>query len=401
MPRTLADIPTLPLPMPADADPYAVFAECRAQAPFVRVEMGLVLALRARHLDVVMTDVTRQLETETKLMSGITSGPIYAFTEAAMLFANGDAHRRRRAPVQRTFAFKLMEAMRPKAAELAAELIRPRLNAGPIDFVNEIAAQIPARIIADILGIPRTDLPVFLQWIADTAEALGFIEPARRAQIEASLTAFDKYVSALLDDRRRNPRGDFLTDYVEATARDGELSDIEIRTQIIGLILAGSDTTRGSLCMTLARLLQHPTQWRAFCENPDAMKRGAVDEGLRFEPVISGIPRVAVKDFELDGYLIPAGTLVAVSLLSALRDDEVFADANRFDIARKDHPRWHMIFGAGAHRCVGEALARAEMEETLATIARLAPNTKLEGSPPRLKPGAIRQIDQMRVVFAN
>ena len=359
-----------------------------------------MLALRARPLDAVMTDATRQLETETKMMQGITSGPIYAFTEAAMLFANGEAHRRRRAPVQRTFAFKLMDAMRPKAAELAAELVSTRLNAGPIDFVNEIAAQIPARIIADILGIPRSDLPIFLQWIADTAESLGFIDVTRRAQIEASLTAFDMYVSALLDDRRRNPREDFLTDYVEATARDSELSDIEIRTQVLGLILAGSDTTRGSLCMTLAALLQHPAQWRAFCENPDPLKRGAVDEGLRFEPVISGIPRVAVKDFELDGYLIPAGTLIAVSLLSALRDEDVFADASRFDIMRKDHLRWHMIFGAGAHRCVGEALARAEMEETLATIARLSPNTKLEGTPPRLKPGAIRQVDQMRVSFA-
>lgn len=306
----------------------------------------------------------------------------------------------RRKPSSDRVILPLMDAMRPKAAELAAELVSTRLNAGPIDFVNEIAAQIPARIIADILGIPRSDLPIFLQWIADTAESLGFIDVTRRAQIEASLTAFDMYVSALLDDRRRNPREDFLTDYVEATARDSELSDIEIRTQVLGLILAGSDTTRGSLCMTLAALLQHPAQWRAFCENPDALKRGAVDEGLRFEPVISGIPRVAVKDFELDGYLIPAGTLIAVSLLSALRDEDVFADASRFDIMRKDHLRWHMIFGAGAHRCVGEALARAEMEETLATIARLSPNTKLEGTPPRLKPGAIRQVDQMRVSFA-
>lgn len=400
MPRTLADIPTLPLPMPANADPYAVFADYRAKGPFVRVEMGLVLALRARHLDAVMSDVTRQLETETKMMQGITSGPLFEFTQAAMLFANGDAHRRRRAPVQRTFAFKLMDAMRPKAAALAAELITPRLNAGPIDFVTEIAAQIPARIIADILGIPRSDLPIFLQWIADTAESIGFIDLARRPAIEASLTAFDKYVSALLDDRRRTPREDFLTAYVEATARDGELSDIEIRTQIIGLILAGSDTTRGSLCMTLARLLQNPTQWRAFCENPDALKRGAVDEGLRFEPIISGIPRFAVKDFELDGYAIPSGTLIGVSLLSALRDEEVFADPNRFDITRTDHPRWHLIFGAGAHRCVGEALARAEMEEVLAAIARLAPKTALIGEAPRLRPGAIRQVDQMRVAFA-
>lgn len=400
MPLPLAGLPQLPLNLPADADPYAIFKDFRAKGPLVKAEMGLVLALRQRHLEAIMGDATRQLETETKMMQGITSGPLFEFTEAAMLFANGDAHRRRRAPVQRTFAFKLMDAMRPKAAALAAELIAPRLNAGPIDFVNEIAAQIPARIIADILGIPRADLPIFLQWIADTAESLGFIDVARRPQIEASLTAFDAYVRGLLDDRRRAPKADFLTDYVEATARDGELSDIEIRTQIIGLILAGSDTTRGSLCMTLARLLQHPAQWRAFVENPDGLKRGVVDEGLRFEPVVSGIPRVAVRDFELDGCLIPAGTLIAVSLLSALRDEEVYAEGDRFNIHRADHPRWHVIFGAGAHRCVGEALARAEMEEALATIARLAPKTTLVGDFPKLKPGPIRQIGQMRVTFA-
>ncbi len=400
MPHPITAIPQIPTPQPPEADPYAVLKSFRATAPLARAEMGLVLGLRQRHLDPIMGEATRQLETETKLMQGITSGPLFEFTEAAMLFANGETHRRRRAPVQRTFAFKLMDAMRPKAAALAAELVTQRLNTGPIDFVNEIAAPIPARIIADILGIPRTDLPVFLAWIADTAEGLGFIDPARRAQIEASLTAFDAYVSDLLDARRRAPKADFLTAYVEATARDGELSDIEIRTQIIGLILAGSDTTRGSLCMTLARLLQHPAQWRAFCDNPDGLKRAAVDEGLRFEPVVSGAPRIAVKDFELDGYLIPAGTVLTVSFLSALRDEEVYVEPDRFNIHRTDHPRWHLIFGGGAHRCVGEALARAEMEETLATIARLAPKTTLIGQGPKLKPGPIRQVDQMQVAFA-
>jgi cytochrome P450 len=91
---------------------------------------------------------------------------------------------------------------------------------------------------------------------------------------------------------------------------------------------------------------------------------------------------------------------VAVSLLSALRDPDIYADADRFDIFRADHPKWHPIFGAGAHRCVGEALARAEMEETLATIARLAPNTELVGEFPRLAPGAIRQVGAMQVAFA-
>jgi cytochrome P450 len=317
-----------------------------------------------------------------------------------MLFANGDAHRRRRAPVARTFAFKLMDAMRPKAAALASELVEARIGKGPVDFVGEIAAQIPARIIADILGIPRSDLPVFMQWIADTAASLGFVDLARREEIEASLTAFTGYVSDLLEDRRAAPKGDFLSEYVEATARAGELSEAEIRTQVVGLILAGSDTTRGALCMTLAHLLRNSEQWRAFVADPDRLKRGVVDEGLRYDPIVSGIPRIALTDLDIDGYHVPAGTVVAVSLLSALRDPETYADADRFDIFRTDHPKWHPIFGAGAHRCVGEALARAEMEETLATIARLAPNTELVGEFPRLAPGAIRQVGAMQVAFA-
>jgi hypothetical protein len=87
-------------------------------------------------------------------------------------------------------------------------------------------------------------------------------------------------------------------------------------------------------------------------------------------------------------------------MLSVLRDEEVYAEPERFDITRTDHPKWHPIFGAGAHRCVGEALARAELEETLATIARLAPKTTLVGAFPKLMPQPVRQVDQMRVAFA-
>ncbi|QGZ96690.1 cytochrome P450 [Terricaulis silvestris] len=396
--RPLSEAPEISFDAPGDA--HAVLKRLREQAPLARTPIGIVLALRHRHLELVTSDATRQMETETKVMQGITSGPIWDLMTTGMLFANGDVHARRRAPVARTFAFKLMDAMRPKVIEVATELVEPRVGAGPIDFVNEIAAQLPARIIADILGVPRSDLPIFMQWIADTAESLGFIDLTRRQQIEDSLTAFNAYVGDLLEDRRKTPKGDFLSDYVDATARDVQLSEAEIRTQVLGLILAGSDTTRGSLCMTLAHLLRHPDQWRAFRADPDGLKKGVVAEGLRYEPIVSGVPRVALRDLDIDGYLVPAGTPVAVSLISALRDPEVYADPDTFDITRTDHPRWHPIFGGGAHRCVGEALARAEMEETLAVIARLAPNTALIGDFPTLAQGAIRQVSAMNVAFA-
>jgi cytochrome P450 len=398
--KSLDQLPEVQFPDPAGRSSYAVFRALREETPLVRGPLGVTMALRARHVEIVTSDVTRQLETETKMMQGVFDGPIFDFIAEVLLFSNGDAHRRRRMPIARTFAFKLMEAMRPKAAELASELIRERLGKGPFDFVGEFAAQIPARMIADVLGIPRADLPVFMKWIRDTSEAIGFIDTSRRAEIEASLVEFNAYVDGLLADRRASPKGDFLSEYVAATAASGDLTEGEIRAQIVGLILAGSDTTRNSICMILHQLLEHPDQWAALCADPDGLKKSAVEEGLRFEPVVSGIPRVAVTDFELDGYRIPAGAVIAVSILSVLRDPDVYANPESFDITRADHPRWSFAFGAGAHRCAGEALARVELEETLAAIARLAPATQRVGAPPELAPGAIRTVERMSVAFA-
>jgi cytochrome P450 len=402
--KSYNDLPVLDWDM---TDPftssYALFGKLREETPLVKVPMGMgsmVLALRAHMVDqIVSPDETRQLETEMKMMQGIFDGPIYDFIAQVMLFANGDVHQRRRQPVARTFAFKLMEAMRPKAAAVAAEIIAEHLGKGPFDYLKDFAAQIPARIIADILGIPRKDLPVFLKWVSDTAEAIGFVDVSRRADIEKSLTEFNAYVDKLLADRRANPRGDFLSDYVAATAASGDMTEGEIRAQVVGLILAGSDTTRNSMCMTLSELLQHPEQWKALCADPDGLKKKASEEGLRYQPVVSGIPRVTTKDMEIEGYLIPAGAVIAVSILSVLRDPAVYADPESFNIHRTDQQRWHLAFGAGAHRCAGEALARVELEETLATIARLAPNTRVVGAAPQLQPGAIRTVDQMQVEF--
>jgi cytochrome P450 len=403
--KSYADIPLLDWDLlNPEFSSYDLFRKLREETPLVKVQMGMgtmVLGLRASMVDdVVSPENTRQLETEMKMMQGIFDGPIFDFIAQVMLFANGEAHQRRRQPVARTFAFKLMEAMRPKAATVAAEIIDEHLGKGPFDFLKEFAAQLPARIIADILGIPRSDLPVFMKWISDTAESIGFVDVSRRADIETSLVAFNAYVDKLLADRRANPRGDFLSDYVTATAASGDMTDGEIRAQVVGLILAGSDTTRNSMCMTLFELLQHPEQWKALCADPDGLKKRASEEGLRYQPVVSAIPRVTTKDLEIEGYLIPAGAVLAVSILSVLRDPAVYADPESFNIHRADQQRWHLAFGAGAHRCAGEALARVELEETLAVLARLAPNTRVTGPSPKLQPGAIRTVDQFQVQFA-
>jgi cytochrome P450 len=396
--RPVDDSPLLPDLLGTDQDVHAVLKAAREEAPIARSSIGMAFALRARHLDTVLSDVTRQIETETLALQGVLDGPIYDFRKNSILFSNGETHRRRRQPLARTFAFRLMEGMRPRAAEIAEGLIRERLGTGAFDFVEHISGQVPARVIADILGIPRADLPRFQRYVQDTVDTLGFFDMSRRAELERSGLEFYDYVGDLLDDRRRHPRGDFLSDYAADTAQSGEMTEMEIRVDVMALIVAGSDTTRNSIAMTLGLLLQHPDQWALLRSDPEAHKKGAAAEGLRYEPVAMGVPRIAAQDFDLDGYRINAGRVMIFSIVSASRDPEVYARPDTFDIARTDHPRWAFAFGGGAHRCLGEALARVEIEETLGALARLAPQARLE-SRPVMGNNPIRTVSNMSVTL--
>jgi len=396
----LEKLPEFPIEIPTGTDIYRFVRRLRESSPLAQGPYNQLFALRHRHFELITSPCTRQWEDEFLLEQGITTGPIYEGNRNGVLFTNGDVHTRRRAPLARTFAFKLMDSMRPRIAAIVSNMVRKHLGKPSVDFLSEIAAIVPAMIIAEVLGVPESDLPVFLQFIPAAAEALGPIAPGRREPIERSLTDFHAYVQNLISARRQKPADDFLSRLVAETDKSLELTEIEVREQIVALIVAGSDTTRGTLCMTLSTLLQHPEQWQAFCADPVRLKRNVVQEGLRYEPVVGGIPRIATEDLDIDGHNVPKGSILVFSVISALRDPETYADPETFNIHRTDHPKWHPIFGAGAHRCLGEALARAELEEALAAIARLAPNTRLVGAPPRLSDIGLRQVDRMQVAFA-
>ena len=396
----LEKLPEFPIEIPKGTDIYRFVRRLRETSPLAQGPFNQVIALRHRHFELITSAATKQWEVEFLLQQGITSGPIYEGQRNNVLFSNGDVHMRRRAPLARTFAFKLMDAMRPRITVLVSEMVRKHIGKPSVDFLNEIAAILPAMIIAEVLGVPESDLPVFLQFIPAVAESLAPITPGRREPVERILKEFQSNVQNLINSRRQKPADDFLSRLVAETDASLELTESEVREQVSALIVAGSDTTRGTLCMTLSTLLQHPEQWQAFCADPDRLKRNVVQEGLRFEPVVGGIPRIAAEDLDIEGHRVAKGSVLLFSVISALRDPETYADPETFNIHRTDHPKWHPIFGAGAHRCLGEALARAELEEALVAIARLAPNTRLVGAPPKLSDIGLRQVDQMQVAFA-
>ena len=393
-------------PVPVDAvlsyeNPHPYLKAAREQGAVGVNDLGVYIVFKHKYMDMLLDNAnTRQFELEGMMLRGITSGPLYDFYDKVMLFSNGDIHKRRRMPMVRTFAYKLMDGVRPRVREIAAEIIEAHKGEDEVNFLDAFSRALPARIIAEIIGAPPEDWPQFSKWVAAAARGIGFFQNEELSEIDAGVAALVDYVDKLLKGRRAKPHEDFLTSYAQATAAAGDLTEAEVRTQMAGVILAGSDTTRTGTASILSQLLQHPDQWAMVVADPDKWKKPAVEEGLRYDPPVGSVPRFSLREMEIEGVTIPEGRVVTMSVLSGLRDPEVYPDPERFDITRENLPRWNIAFGGGAHRCLGEALARAEMEESIATIARLAPDTRIIGKPPTIKgSAAIRHIDAMTVEF--
>jgi cytochrome P450 family 103 len=388
--------PTLTLEQ-LEADPHGVFRRYRKDHPVVLHETGGHFVLRFADVDRLSRD-PRFLGAETAFpkMLGLDSGAIFDIFDHGMLTANGDVHRRRRAPFSRLFAARAISEMRPRIRRTIEDLIDGCYGNGELEFV-EFAGQIPARVIADLLGLPREDIPDFTRMAYKVTRILGFgLNPDEIAEIEAHAEELRDYVGKALDERRRGPRDDFLSAFLAAATEAGEMSPEEILFQIFQLIAAATDTTRVAMAIQTALLLQHREQWTAVCRDP-ALIPAAVAEALRFEPTVTAVVRVPNEDVEIEGVVLPAGQLVTLSIMSAMRDEQAYDGPDMFDIHRTKQPRLHPVFGYGAHRCIGEALARAELEESLAAISARMPDLQLDAAPTLSGHFGIRAVDTMRV----
>jgi cytochrome P450 family 103 len=384
-----------------DQDPHGVFRRYRPVTPLIRREDGSYIVICASDVERLSSDprVGKQGAKFAELR-GFSSGPLFNVFRDSMLQANGAEHRKRRAPMSRTFAFRIVTDLRPRIRSIAEELIESCYADGEMNFLDRYAALIPARTISHILGIPEADIPKFTNWVYRASRAVSFsFAPEEQPEFTDATGRLTDYVAGLLADRRASPRDDFLTSYTKATDAAGELSPEEILAQVVTVIIGGSDTTRAAMAIQVALLLQHRDQWEAVCQDATLVP-GAVLEALRFEPSVAGFTRITLEDIEIGGFLVPACRLLSGSTMSAMRDPAIYAEPDSFNIRRTDHPRWHPVFGGGAHRCLGEALAKAELEEGLSTLAARIPQLELAGEPPKMQEhSGIRPISGMRVAW--
>jgi len=359
------------------ADPFPFYRHLREHAPVFRVKMPdrQTAWLVTRYSDVVdvLTDERfakdhfRVLSKEqlaaapliTKLLT-----PFLMPLARHMLNRDPPDHTRLRGLVQQGFSPRLVEGMRGRIETLADELLDRVIRRGRMDLIADYALPIPTTVIAEMLGVPVNDRHKFHRWsgimLAAGASRFGLV----RAMPSALL--FMRYIRKLIKNRRGCLGNDLISGLITAKDAGEPLSDDELLSMILLLIVAGHETTVNLIASGMLALFEHPDQLERLRGNPGLI-RPAVEELLRFTaPVETATERLAREDVEVAGVKIAKGELVLAAIASANRDDSQFTNPDTLDIARE--PNRHLAFGLGIHFCLGASLARLEGQIAINTL---------------------------------
>jgi cytochrome P450 len=281
-----------------------------------------------------------------------------------------------------------------RIAPVCHELIDGFVKRGEADLVRELTFEFPIRVISRILGLPEEDFPQFHRW---SIELIGLI-----ADIDRGIAASESlrnYFAAVVAERRKEPRDDVISDLVTADI-DGERLDDEAIYSFLRLLLpAGAETTYRSSGNLLYLLLTHPEQLAAIRGDRSLIPQ-AIEEGLRLEPPLLSINRIATCDVEIAGVTIPEGASVSPCLGSANHDEQRWEDPERFDIFRPAIP--HLAFAHGPHMCLGMHLARLETRVILDAVLDRLPEIELDPGDldPHIRGLIFRSPTSLPVTFA-
>ncbi len=320
-------------------------------------------------------------------LMGITDERFLARQTVSILSAEGDVHTRLRRLVAPAFSPRQADRLRPFMREVIDGLVDKVAAAGRADFAADICEPYPIPIICELLGAPKSDWRLFSRWANDILEIFSLDVVDKLDVILAAQDELDEYTRGLIAARRSKPADDLLTDLIAAEEAGDKLSNDELVMMVNAVIVGGTDTTRNQLGCAIGLLAQHPDQWALLAERPELAQR-AVEETMRYFGAVRGTARFASVDIEYRDVLFPAGTFMSIGLAEANRDPSVFTEPEAFDITASKSDQPQLTFGSGIHYCLGQALARAELQEALPLLARRMPGLALDG-PTTWKPDGV------------
>jgi cytochrome P450 PksS len=284
-------------------------------------------------------------------------------------------HTRLRSLVQRAFTPRIMEQMTADIQRVTDVLLDEAATSENVDLIRDFAFPLPLKVMENLLGIPSEDRPRFEPSAKRAANAAASVSIAVQLQAIRAAFFFKTYLGKLIELRRQEPRDDLMTALIRAEEEGDKLTQEEVISMIVLLLIAGFETTVHLISNGVLTLLNHPEERLRLQQNPD-LAESAIEEILRYaSPVQFSTPRVAEEDVTIGSTTIPRGALAAASLASANHDETRFSAPERFDITRG--PNKHLAFGGGPHYCVGAPLARLEGRIALTTLFRRFPDLRL------------------------
>jgi cytochrome P450 len=374
---TETERPAFPAPRVDPLDPPPIYTRWRSDQPVLRAELRTGehawLATRFEDVRTVLQDQRFSADATLPGFPLLRPG-LQRSGRSTFIRMDPPEHTRQRRMLTREFMIKRVEQLRPDIERIVERFLDEMDGATPpVDLVPTLALPVPSLVICLLLGVPYEDHDFFQRC---SREMVDLSRPG-----DAVMAARDRlrdYLAELVAAKRHSPGDDLISRLVTVREADGELDREQIISIALLLLVAGHETTANMIALGTLTLLRHPEQLAALRGDP-ALAPAAVEELLRYLSVVhQGVPRLALEDVTLGDVTVRAGEGVLAVLPSANRDPAVFPEPDRLDLHRDAHQ--HVAFGYGAHQCLGQPLARVELQAVFTRLFERFPTLRLAGT---------------------
>ena len=359
------------------ANPYPYYEVLRREAPVHQILPGAPFYAVSRYDDVCSVLHRPEIFSSTALQilaqgGGISFGPNsgalagHRLLRSSMMIATDPPdHTRLRSLVNRGFTPRRIAGLEPRLRQIAAACLDRVTPSGRMDLMRDFAIPFPVTVIAQLLGVESERREQFKHWSDTIVIGLsGMSQQFGREEVRAAAEEMADYIDSILAARRANPRDDLISILADAEAGDA-LTGGEVLSFVVLLLIAGNETTTNLIGNAMRALLEHAEVLDRVARDRTRIP-AMIEETLRYDSPIQGIPRKLTQEVELAGTRLPKDAFLMVLFASANRDDRRFPDPDRFDIDRR--AREHVAFGHGIHFCLGAALARLEARIAFETL---------------------------------
>ena len=362
--------------------PHEIFSQLRQEAPVWRHpdSPGLDQTCDESFWVLSRYEEIREVNRKSELfLSALGPGLGYEGNGLMLTDMDGQPHIRQRKLISSGFTPRMTRRLEDQAREWAVRIIDKALEKENVEFVQEVAYQLPMHMIADILGIPIEDRDWLFNLTNDVLLCVDPEHPVPESEREGLAAQIFGYGQKMATAKRGAPADDVLSVLVGVEDELGKLNDLELDSFFMLLTVAGSETTRSAISSGLQKLLTEPEQLDAMRKDPGLMK-SATEEIIRWTSPVAYFKRIVAEDTEIAGVPVAKDDKLTLWYPSGNRDDAAFEDPFRFDIRRK--PNDHIAFGGGGpHFCLGAHLARREITILFEELLKRTSGIELVGDP--------------------